>query len=249
MIVRFHNDKITPIQVWNTSVGGKPFHELVGARRVDALKADGVPEHEIVRTLALDLRKAVHVLQWEHAFAVAYVAGGLTELKDFSAAVAPTMDVSPYKRFFAWAAARTLFDDPVVLDVGQTSIKGKPGQVYPRNMTALPYGDILGKADRAIDWIARTLQAMLASAPSYAPIVLTLPAPLDADCVPGENTYGFAGRRHTVDDILRAANAHHRKVYVANDAELAALLALQRSTWPTLVLTLGLGPGGALVDP
>ncbi|QSQ21072.1 ROK family protein [Pyxidicoccus parkwayensis] len=83
-------------------------------------------------------------------------------------------------------------------------------------------------------------------------LCLALPCPLDAALVPGGCTYGWEGHAPLVTDILRAAGlSGGGAVLVLNDAELAAEAArgdprLEDSR-RVLCLTLGFGPGGALL--
>lgn len=236
MIVRVRRTNVTPVQVWNTCVDGDPFYKHVTARRVCS-----------VDELVHGVRRGVDVLRWHHEFTAVVLAGGLTERAGFTAAAAP-MHVCSYGRFFAAAAASEIVTgDHVVMDVGQTSIKGRVGEVFERDTKILPFTSC--SPDRAIDWIGRTLRKLTDGAPLGAPIVLTLPAPLDDACVLGDNTYGLARRGDAVHAILDAANVRNRDVYVLNDAELAGILAAKTAIYPTLVLTLGLGPGGAIVSP
>ncbi|MFP2905247.1 ROK family protein [Pyxidicoccus sp. 3LFB2] len=86
-------------------------------------------------------------------------------------------------------------------------------------------------------------------------LCLALPCPLDGTLIPGGCTYGWEGHASLVDDLLHASGLTGPEgggtVLVLNDAELAA----EAARWDArladhrrvLCLTLGFGPGGALL--
>lgn len=159
-------------------------------------------------------------------------------------------------RFFAWEAKRAIFGEApmIVMDAGQTAIKGYTetgGKIlFPRDTKLIPFGGPAeNKADAAIEFIAESLSTLLTDAATNVPLLMSLPAPLDDACVPGETNYGFGGRANVVKEILDLAEAGERKVYVCNDAELAGACARVETPAPrtVLCLTLGLGPGGAIL--
>ncbi|MCP3099108.1 ROK family protein [Myxococcus sp. K15C18031901] len=156
---------------------------------------------------------------------------------------------------------------PLALDVGQTSIKcrGLGGShVFERDITALPR--LLIGAPRpedgshvvaAVRFIADALRANLAPDDYVTPdaLCLALPCPLDEALRPGGCTYGWEGHASLVRDILTEADVLPSgvgDVLVMNDAELAAEAAREdvRLTHHRriLCLTLGFGPGGALLE-
>ncbi len=85
---------------------------------------------------------------------------------------------------------------------------------------------------------------------------LALPCPVDGTFIPGGCTYGWEGHASLVADLLQAAGlagANSRgTVLVLNDAELAAEAAREDARLADsrriLCLTLGFGPGGALLE-
>ncbi|MFP2923755.1 ROK family protein [Pyxidicoccus sp. 3LG] len=157
---------------------------------------------------------------------------------------------------------------PVALDVGQTSIKcASPGalRVFERDTTALPLrligtprpedGHHIPAAVRFISGALRTfVDRDVAAAPDA--LCLALPCPLDDALVPGGGTYGWEGHSALVSDLLDATAlpgpSGGGTVLVLNDAELAAEAAREDarlgSHWRVLCLTLGFGPGGALLE-
>jgi predicted NBD/HSP70 family sugar kinase len=84
-------------------------------------------------------------------------------------------------------------------------------------------------------------------------LCLGLPCALDDALAPGACTYGWESRASLVSDILAASglNPPRATVRVLNDAELTAEAARRdgRVTGArVLCLTLGFGPGGALLE-
>ncbi|WP_164011377.1 ROK family protein [Pyxidicoccus trucidator] len=156
---------------------------------------------------------------------------------------------------------------PVAFDVGQTSIKcASPGAVklFERDTTALPLrligmprpedGHHVPAAVRFIAGALRTFMEQEGSSRSDA-LCLALPCPLDGTLIPGGCTYGWEGHAPLVTDLLHAAGltgpGSGGTVLVLNDAELAAEAARRDARLAdrrrVLCLTLGFGPGGALL--
>lgn len=156
-----------------------------------------------------------------------------------------------------------------ILDVGQTSIKGAAGGrrvAWPRDLSILPRRFILedgtsqgAPTEPAAAFIAGALIDLLRSAdPADPALILGLPCPLDDDCVLGPCTYGWQGDGELlprvfaiVDERLHPWLRAEPLVLVLNDAELFAE-STRRELRPspgstTLCLTLGFGPGGAVL--
>lgn len=155
---------------------------------------------------------------------------------------------------------------PVALDVGQTSIKCASPQglrVFERDTAALPLLFIgLPRPEdghhipAAVRFIGGALRAFVGQEAPDA-LCLALPCPLDGALVPGGCTYGWEGYAPLVADILREAAlpvpaGGTGTVWVLNDAELAAEAARGDARLAdsrrVLCLTLGFGPGGALLE-
>jgi len=110
--------------------------------------------------------------------------------------------------------------------------------------------------ESAAPWIASAvLDAVEAAVPREVPpaLVLSLPCPVADDLTPGACTYGWEGDASLVPRITAAldyAGAFRRApavtALVLNDAELAALSAPPGVR--TLAITLGFGPGAALLS-
>jgi hypothetical protein len=87
-------------------------------------------------------------------------------------------------------------------------------------------------------------------------LCLALPCPVDGTFIPGGCTYGWEGHASLVADLLQAAGLTDASsggtVLVLNDAELAAEAAREDARLAdsrrVLCLTLGFGPGGALLE-
>ncbi|WP_369414450.1 ROK family protein [Corallococcus soli] len=236
-----------------------------------------MPGTTLTARLMPALAEALALLVMRHAPDAAYLSGGLAELDGFQAAlkeatvalpcpvhVAPTPRFAPVHAGLHMLEAQG-FNTPVCVDVGQTSIKcARPGstRVFERDLTHLPPLFIGQPRPRdghhirdTVVFIAGALNTFLKEDARTAPdaLCLALPCPLDEDLTPGGCTYGFEGAASFVPDILARAGLPEAggPVFVLNDAELAAESA-RRDARVTgqrvLCLSLGFGPGGALLD-
>ncbi|MCU0241132.1 MAG: hypothetical protein MUF51_01760, partial [Vicinamibacteria bacterium] len=167
--------------------------------------------------------------------------------------------------------ARHACPDGLVVDVGQTTIKlSARGQrrVIERDLEALPLRLIGARAapdpelgTRAAKFIAQAIAAALVDCDCRsAELVLGLPCPIDDALQPGACSYGWhetpellALIFETLAPLLSARlGSRAWRAFVLNDAELAAESA--RETFAALrsqrvlVLTLGFGPGGAVIS-
>ena len=156
-----------------------------------------------------------------------------------------------------------------ILDVGQTSIKGSAGgrrTAWPRDLSILPRRFILedgtsqgAPTESAAAFIAGALIDLLHGVDAADPaLVLGLPCPLDDDCALGPCTYGWQGDSELlprvfaiVDERLHPWSGAEPRVLALNDAELFAE-STRHELRPgpgsaTLCLTLGFGPGGAVL--
>ena len=132
-------------------------------------------------------------------------------------------------------------------------------RVFERNLTTLPSLHIGtprpedGRHVRAaVRFVGDALRTFVEETATPDALCLALPCPLDAALMPGGCTYGWEGHAPLVTDLLHAAGlTGGGTVLVLNDAELAAEAArgdtrLEDSR-RVLCLTLGFGPGGALL--
>lgn len=159
--------------------------------------------------------------------------------------------------------------DSAIIDVGQTSIKGVAGgrrMAWPRDLSILPRRFILddgtsqgAPTEPAAAFIAGALVDLLRGVdPADPALILSLPCPLDDDCALGPCTYGWQGDGELlprvfamVDERLHPWPGVEPLVLVLNDAELFAESTRHELRPPpgstTLCLTLGFGPGGAVL--
>ena len=255
-LTRFRLAGVKPLQVWDLDIGGGlKFWQATGAGTIEALRRNGVNEAAIVRTVGAGIGLGCKAILDKIPFDHVYIAGGLTMLPGIAAQVhvhAPAVPITfdPHGSNYAGAAGRALFgDDVIVLDVGQTALKGFSAGIrmrWHRDTDKLPI-EATAPSD-AIEFIVRGLSVLLADDKSQdAPILLSMAAPVGSDFVIGETSYGLFG--HSVYEIVDAARIYDRDVYVINDAELAAFGVIRRNTERTLVLTFGLGPGASMLTP
>jgi predicted NBD/HSP70 family sugar kinase len=83
--------------------------------------------------------------------------------------------------------------------------------------------------------------------PKVPALVIALPCTIDPDCTLGECTYPW---QNDPDFLPRTLGHLDGTVRLINDAELAAMSAFLTgaASGRTFVITLGYGPGAALVD-
>lgn len=204
-----------------------------------------------------------------------HLGGGLTCLAGFREAAAEAAfpegwqaTVDDAGSFVAAAAAEA---GEVVVDVGQTAIKlasdGSCG-VLQRDLDRLPVV-LFGEeerhpesrrrawSDEGIRFVAAAIAEALRAAGGAKRLWLGLPCELDEALRPGPCTYpGWEGGPDLVEAILAEAwrllepASRPAEVAVLNDSELAALAVRRRygAAGRTLVMTLGFGPGGAIIS-
>lgn len=105
----------------------------------------------------------------------------------------------------------------------------------------------------AVQFIAHALHTAASELPRPPEaLCLALPCPLDEALAPGSCTYGWEEQAHLVADILGASGLPAiGRAWVLNDAELGAEAARRDARVRgrrVLCLTLGFGPGGALLE-
>jgi hypothetical protein len=148
------------------------------------------------------------------------------------------------------------------LDLGQSGFKISTASVRlqrSRDWTCLPLRDDLNTADipqqRAAlrQSIAGLLQEMRAAVDAWPrAIIAGLPSRLDDHGVPEDCSYiGMKGDVALIPDAMKQAGMPDVPLFVLNDAELAAVSARHELDLmpPALVLTLGFGVGGAMIQP
>ncbi len=266
---------VSPLEVWNLPVQGHALWELLGTPRVEADRREGFSGPALAARLGPALEEALAVLVKRHAVDAVWLSGGLVCLEGFGRVLAEASASLPCPVYMAedplfapvqaglGLLAPLRAAHPVALDVGQTGIKcmrlDAAPRIFERDPALLPRY-FIGMArpsdgrqmKAAVAFISSALRAFSARAPDA--LCLALPCPLDAALVPGGCTYGWEGHAPLVADILQAAMGDEGRgtAVVLNDAELAAEAArgdarLARHS-RVLCLTLGFGPGGALLE-
>lgn len=269
---------VSALEVWNLPVLGHELWELLGSARVEADRRAGIPESMLAFHLLPVLAGALAELVPRHDADAVWLCGGLAALEGFAELVEEATAALPFPvyvaedpRFAPVRAGLRLLESlrpasPVALDVGQTSVKcASPGalHVFERDTAALPFL-LIGMprpedghhVPAAVRFIGDALRTFVAQGGTPDALCLALPCPLDAALVPGGCTYGWENHASLVADLLRAAGLRGPEsggtVLVLNDAELAAEAARAdvrlEGSKRVLCLTLGFGPGGALLE-
>ncbi|QSQ11674.1 ROK family protein [Myxococcus landrumensis] len=274
---RYRAPGVTPLEVWNLPVLGRELWELLSAPRVEADRRAGVPEAQLAPRLMPGLLAAVESLVHRHTVDAVWLTGGLLCLEGFKPALEAAaqglrcpIHLAEAPRFAPVLAGLRLLSasatSPLSLDVGQTSVKcvsqQAPPRVFERDVTALPrlFIGMPRPADghhipAAVHFIAGALRSFARDTGASTPdgLCLALPCPLDDALLPGGCTYGWEGHASLVDDLLEHADLPGSgEVLVLNDAELSAEAARGEPRLAShariLCLTLGFGPGGALLE-
>lgn len=274
--VRLRPPDIEGLEIWNQPVQGELFWERAGSSCVERLRREGRSDAEISDRISGTVVEVALGLRPRLRFDTLYVAGGLVELpgvrEQLQARAVDLLLVVGAGRFvgerggFALLAERGLSGGGVV-DVGQTAVKvsAPGGRLWrERDLTAVPrwlIGDPrpagTAHVEAAVGFIADAIALLLQQArPADPALLLGLPCPLDDALTPGSCTYGWEGHA-VVPRILDAVDARANpwpgerpSAFVLNDAELAAESARRDAAVPPgriLCITLGFGPGGALV--
>lgn len=268
-IIRFRAKDVTPLEVWNLAVSGGELWRLLGSEALERRRTQGAHDAQIAAEFARITGEAVKKLRAVHDFDAVFAAGGLTDLVGFRAALANAVEVpvtfAKNGQFAFELGGRALLGDSegVVVDVGQTAVKAVAGskrslKQRPATLPPLYIGKPRPEDDRhieaAIDLIGSAFSGVPAKPAARANVVLALPCPVGDTLEPGGCTYGWESAKDLVPRIFANLEARGRvegdaRGLVLNDAELAAESgrALGVPT-PALILTLGFGPGGALLS-
>jgi hypothetical protein len=214
--------------------------------------------------LARELQPVVADLGREHHPDAVVLGGGLSLLprlrEELERRIRLPVTLSSGGRFVAETGGRHLLRQHglrggVVADAGQTSVKVSIIGRRVRRILMEHGGPQVGAAA-----LAEALASALGSRPARG-LVLGVPCEIGDDLVPGPCTFPgwerspqwFLSLMESVEGAIPARHPWRGgdvKVLVLNDAELAAVSASRE--WPRtrlLVLTLGYGPGAALVAP
>lgn len=257
MVKAWPHEGISPVALWDVLVNDEALYAMRDtswfypslAKSVIALRAGKAVREGGVRLPALT---------WD---AVALVGGALDEARArdaFDAARIP-LDVVASDPFFACAHAREAltadgpaYADAVVLDVGQTSIKGSGPTTRIHRPRPVAVDGMNPREELVANVAAALTDTCVGLEPAF--VLLALPAAVDAPdghLQLGTSTYPTSGEGEVlVREILERGGCPNASAAVVNDAVLAAWALARRTPSPTqtrLVLTLGLGVGAALV--
>jgi hypothetical protein len=252
------HDGIHPLEIWDVEVGDATLFSLRDEPSFYTSLASAVLALRAGRAVREDGTR-LPACPWD---AVALVGGALDEAaaRDaFDAARVP-LDVVAADPFFASSHAREVlaelgpaYDGAVVIDVGQTSVKG----VGPTTRIHRPRVAGAVVLDARAELVTLASSALTEACAGVPPafVLLALPCEVetrDGALVLGASTYPTAGEGAAlVREVLVRAGCEAAASAVVNDAVLAAWALAQRvpsQTQSRLVLTLGLGVGAALVD-
>jgi hypothetical protein len=305
-IERIEDPAIRTLEVWREDFGdilpgaaGRLLYQAVGSQRLDALRAQCASARVASETLGRDLARSIRLLL-DRDFGGAgcaravWLGGGLLNSEGvrealLNAGLPIPVIISDDPTFCAAPGGRQLLAQHgdgrgVVVDVGQTSIKGiafargRARQlVFPRDHHSLPLrlqerSELLepGQShlfiERAAGFIARAVFSFGSVREPPPPLlVLALPTTLSSDGTPQGCTYpGWEGSTELVpriatqlDEWIQADHGHPwrnvpGRILLLNDAELAArsarLNATVAASGKVLVMTVGFGPGAALLS-
>jgi hypothetical protein len=260
------------LAVWDLPLSRGLFWERVGAPRIGEMRDLGASAGEIARALADDIAEALGVLQLRDGFDVAYLGGGLLGLPGVRTTLVRhspcALAFNPDGRFVGERGGKRLLAQigrphGAIVDVGQTAIKATTGArraTVERDLGALPLR-LIDTCGRSSGAPTATVAAFISSAvatigPPDACVLLAIPGPLGESLLPGPCTYGWEGDATLlpalVERLEKLQPAPAGELLLVNDAELAGVSAqvdLRRTSGArALALTLGFGPGAALLD-
>ncbi|WP_143141479.1 hypothetical protein [Nannocystis exedens] len=244
---------MTPVELWDVVVDGAPLYAAPRdatygralARAVEALR-DGEAACESATPLPEACRRVDRVV----------LAGGAAGHVRWDSSRVPAVCAPEPERcaerggLAVLAGARGL-----VVDLGQSRLKILAGDgrrwSSPRDLAAIPIStrpvDGAGRA-ALIAFVAAGLRA--AAGAGCERIVMALPCEIAPDGALGTCSYPWGAGEPIVEAFLAAAGLGAVPTLLVNDAELAAIGVAEDGVAPgvTLVLTLGFGVGGALVE-
>lgn len=260
--LRVRTARVLPIEIWDLRVGQRRLFEWMDDPRLGEMLAQvvadlraGTAESWLGRLPPAPIRQVDTV----------WLAGGGASPQIAAALAARGFAVErPAElEYTGEAGARGLgLSDALVVDVGQTALKlsyaGERRRVA-RDFAALPEawhwqaGDLAAGRQRFIAFVAAAIAGLVGDR-QPAQAVLALPCELDADAVARGCSYPYrAPDRQLAADLCGAAGLPAERTLVLNDAELAAHGILADATLAgdrtRLAVTLGYGPGAALVLP
>jgi hypothetical protein len=253
---RFHAPDVLPLELWDVLVDGQPLYRVVEADQARSVA-------DVVRQLREGrARRLRGGTQLPRLVVDEVVLTGGRELQGVLAALREqhlSVSIAEDPTWIAERGGRALlaglgYASGAVLDVGQTAIKysdSRGRRHLPRPFDRVPL-ELHAREPALLVHYRASVIAFIASAftgrPAPEALVLALPCEIADDLTVSGCSYPWpAGDAQLVGDILGAVGLADRPCLVLNDAELAAAaVGLGRApSLSTLVLTLGMGLGGA----
>jgi hypothetical protein len=252
---------VRPLEIWNLLTSAGPLHSCRFLR--------GYPRRLVEALEALragSARRAGGASVQAPFEALVVAGGGLLEpgmREDLHAHFAGSWFEVPEPVFAAGPGGRAILrwrgQSGLVVDIGQTAIKiirDDERFLYPRDWEALPPAERVRPEQHAQQRAA--LRSFVGSVlrrhaqPRPEAVVLALPCDF-RDAIPGACSYaGLEGDVDFIEEVLAQADLPGVACIHLNDAVLAALSARElfanRLPALTLVVTLGFGVGGALLE-
>lgn len=261
MIVRHHPDRVLPLEVWDVRVGGRSLYRIPAVDH-----AAGVADVVMQLRCGTAIRKRGLQLPRLPIERVVVAGGGAVD-DVVGAVVARGIDAVAWAEPLAVAKrgglvlARDVLgiaDDVLVVDVGQTSVKWFMNH---RNGRILRPDSLKMEVDTRADddpvgWRQRTLRFLVDAVDSSfrelskpKALVLALPCEIADDLAVAGCSYPWPdGDQTLIADLVAGCGLGDVPAIVLNDAELAAVSVREGGVGAgTLVLTVGLGLGGAFI--
>ncbi len=255
MLARHRDPRVVPIEVWDLVLDGVPLYRIdrgpgFGAAlgRVAEALLDGCAASESGARYPEACRGIRRVVL--AGGAAGEVSGTSARLPAERAEDADACAERGGRAILARAGRRGL-----VVDLGQSRLKiasdvGR--RVHVRDLAAIPVSrrPVDGRGREALRaFVVDALRDAAAEALPEA-IVLALPCEISADGTLGTCSYPWREGDDIFAEILARAGLSSVPTWLVNDAELAALGVAERGPTPetTLVLTVGWGVGGALIQ-
>jgi hypothetical protein len=248
---------VTPIEVWDLPVAGR----LLQAWRADAAfgerLADAVQQVRATPPAAWEAQARALARRISHV----HLCGGAGDLAIAGAIAGRGLSCTSDADAYAAAEAASRLASGLGVDVGQSAIKcafGDRALRFERDLERAPLRDGVPvdrrPAARAstltflADALVQARDTLVVLGEQIRTAVLALPCEIGADGHPRSCTYAWRDPdRELVGELVAKT---HLAIAICNDAALAAHAHRRyaRRGGVTLVLTIGFGVGGALID-
>jgi hypothetical protein len=249
---RYHPPGVRALEVWDAVIDGAPLY-LLPQPALPAALVELV--HQLRAGVARRWRERAALPQLRIERVLLGGGGATEETRAALVQAGVEAELHPDPVWIGEAGGRVLSPGGAVLELGQTSVKysDADGRVrVQRPLARVPLESESRMLDRA--WLrTQTLQFLAGAARGRRrpeALVLAMPCELTDDLRVAGCSYPWTdGDPQLIADLLALAGLASVPTRVLNDAELAAVAAQQRHGPHTLVLTLGLGVGGAYLEP